>query len=494
MRVRRMVAAAAALLVGASVGVLVPSAPVAADVAVVDYSCDTPPVNALISDLIPDPILLEDLEIEIDDSPDPVVQGHPLTYEVLLPVPDLTGGFDLPESYPLPPFGSVQIAPYGTFRVNKVELRVPIPDGLDVPDASAVTMTPAKPWLTVEKVGDELLFRVQSTVGAPANPSPMEIVLDDPDPVLRIQESPGVWVPVTPLPDVTITGTATGAPGTTIDLKPPTLDAWVTYSKSVTVIVPINLVSWSNAKVPCVPLDPSQTITSTDVVAPAPAMSVVKALADGDDEVTVGETIHYTVAVSNTGNVPLTGITLDDPNATCEPVATTLATDASDLVECTHVTTEADLGTYTNTATADSDQTDPVSSNTVSTQVVEPPQECPPPGFTDVSGQHPFYDEICWMVDAGVTTGYPDGSFRPAGNVSRAAMAAFLQRLSGEAVPGDCVQQFSDVGTGHPFFSEICWMVRSGVTTGYPDGSFRPAGNVSRAAMAAFLYRIANPA
>jgi len=50
---------------------------------------------------------------------------------------------------------------------------------------------------------------------------------------------------------------------------------------------------------------------------------------------------------------------------------------------------------------------------------------------------------------------------------------------------------FSDVRQGHPFYEEIDWLVDEGITTGYPDGTFRPGGVVGRGAMAAFLFRLA---
>ena len=48
--------------------------------------------------------------------------------------------------------------------------------------------------------------------------------------------------------------------------------------------------------------------------------------------------------------------------------------------------------------------------------------------FTDVSPSNPFYDEIEAIAAAGITEGYPDGTFRPGANVTRQAMAAFMAR------------------------------------------------------------------
>ncbi len=115
-------------------------------------------------------------------------------------------------------------------------------------------------------------------------------------------------------------------------------------------------------------------------------------------------------------------------------------------------------------------------------------------GFSDVISSHPFFDDITWMRETGVTTGYTDGTFRSLATVSRDAMAAFLYRATtGQPKAPPCTAApFWDVPTNHPFCGEIAWLAGTGVTTGHPDGSYRPAQPVSREAMAAFLYRLRN--
>ncbi|MHA6510608.1 leucine-rich repeat domain-containing protein [Tessaracoccus sp. Y1736] len=113
--------------------------------------------------------------------------------------------------------------------------------------------------------------------------------------------------------------------------------------------------------------------------------------------------------------------------------------------------------------------------------------------FSDVKPGDPFYAEISWMAESGISTGYSDGTYRPADSVHRAAMAAFLYRAAGEpAYTAPVVSPFSDVKPGDPFYSEICWMAETGISTGYTDGTYRPADRIHRAAMAAFLYRLTN--
>ena len=117
------------------------------------------------------------------------------------------------------------------------------------------------------------------------------------------------------------------------------------------------------------------------------------------------------------------------------------------------------------------------------------------PAYIDVPASNPFCDDIAWAADWGIAGGYTDGSFRPTSSVTRQAMATFLYRLADSprgADPTCSAAAFSDVPAGHAFCGEIDWAVDEGITTGYGDGSFRPTANVTRQAMAAFLYRAAD--
>lgn len=113
--------------------------------------------------------------------------------------------------------------------------------------------------------------------------------------------------------------------------------------------------------------------------------------------------------------------------------------------------------------------------------------------FTDVPGDHPFFAEITWLAETGITTGFPDDTFRPRMVLTRQAMAAFLYRMAGQPdfnVPDE--PSFTDVPVDHQFFAEIEWLVETGITTGFPDETFRPTLGLSRQGMAAFLYRAAD--
>lgn len=93
-----------------------------------------------------------------------------------------------------------------------------------------------------------------------------------------------------------------------------------------------------------------------------------------------------------------------------------------------------------------------------------------------------------------VTLPVPEGPFSvfPWDNVGNFEGARLFV---GPRCAGTDPVSFTDVPVGTQFFSEIEWLARKGVSTGWgeADGSrtFRPAESVYRDAMAAFLYRLA---
>lgn len=118
----------------------------------------------------------------------------------------------------------------------------------------------------------------------------------------------------------------------------------------------------------------------------------------------------------------------------------------------------------------------------------QPEGPFPDPGFSDVRPGHSFDTEIWWMVESQRAEGYADETFRPTRCVTRQALAAFLHREHGSP-PAPGISTFSDVGPGHPFEEAISWAAGWGIAQGYTDGTFRPGECVTRQAGAAFLQR-----
>ena len=113
-------------------------------------------------------------------------------------------------------------------------------------------------------------------------------------------------------------------------------------------------------------------------------------------------------------------------------------------------------------------------------------------GFTDVFENTAHYEDIGWLASSGISEGFPDGSFRPMSSVARQDMAAFLYRLAGspdyEPSAAD-ERRFSDVDPSTPHYREILWLGSTGISEGFPDGTFRGMSSVARQDMAAFLRR-----
>jgi hypothetical protein len=118
--------------------------------------------------------------------------------------------------------------------------------------------------------------------------------------------------------------------------------------------------------------------------------------------------------------------------------------------------------------------------------------------FTDVKPGDKFYQEIAWMASEGISTGVKQANgtvkFQPKSGITREAMAAFMYRIDEGKKPAvPAVSPFADVRPGDKFYREIAWMSQSGLSTGIKQPSGKPVyaakSNVTREAMAAFLYR-----
>src|SRR5690606_35436006 len=113
--------------------------------------------------------------------------------------------------------------------------------------------------------------------------------------------------------------------------------------------------------------------------------------------------------------------------------------------------------------------------------------------FPDVHGTHSFCDDIEWLVAEEISGGFADGTFRPTAPVTRQSMAAFLYRVAGRPPSSPPASTtFTDVGTTHPFRTEIEWLASEGIADGYDDGTFGSSSRVTRQSTAAFLHRFAD--
>ncbi len=112
-----------------------------------------------------------------------------------------------------------------------------------------------------------------------------------------------------------------------------------------------------------------------------------------------------------------------------------------------------------------------------------------PGPFRDVSSQHSFVDEITWASEAGITTGFQDGSFRPGQDVTRAQMVTFLWRTM-DSPRVTTAHGFRDVPSDAHYEAALRWAAAEGVIGGTAPGLFDPTGTLSRAQMARMMHRL----
>ena len=107
----------------------------------------------------------------------------------------------------------------------------------------------------------------------------------------------------------------------------------------------------------------------------------------------------------------------------------------------------------------------------------------------DLPEDHLFYEEMTYLMEKGVITGYPDGTVRPDRDVTRAEATVMIGRLKGldgtkRATP------FRDVPAGHYASGYIAEAAEAGYILGNGDGTFRPNAPIIRGDMALIIERV----
>ncbi|WNS46932.1 Ig-like domain-containing protein [Paenibacillus sp. MMS20-IR301] len=105
--------------------------------------------------------------------------------------------------------------------------------------------------------------------------------------------------------------------------------------------------------------------------------------------------------------------------------------------------------------------------------------------YTDVAG-HWAANAISQVSASGIMKGYADGSFKPNQTITRAEMAAILSRLITGAQGNTA--SFSDVA-GHWAQAAVELTAQAGMITGYEDGTFRPNQPLTRAEAVTIINR-----
>ena len=107
-------------------------------------------------------------------------------------------------------------------------------------------------------------------------------------------------------------------------------------------------------------------------------------------------------------------------------------------------------------------------------------------GYTDVAFDAWYNTAVSTMTKAGIVDGYPDGTFRPDAPITRAEMAKIISLF---AKLDKSESRFSDIA-GHWAEAYIRLAAGNGWIAGYPDGTFGPQRNITRAETATMINRV----
>ncbi len=110
--------------------------------------------------------------------------------------------------------------------------------------------------------------------------------------------------------------------------------------------------------------------------------------------------------------------------------------------------------------------------------------------FFDVPAGVWYYDKLSVCYNAGILSWCGDGKFQPYAAITRAEFAAmaaaFAELPQAENAP------FSDINKTHWAYDDINSAAEAGWIVGYPDGTFRPESEISRAETVTLINRLRN--
>ena len=106
--------------------------------------------------------------------------------------------------------------------------------------------------------------------------------------------------------------------------------------------------------------------------------------------------------------------------------------------------------------------------------------------YSDIKSGDWYNNAISTLSNAGIVSGYPDGTFRPNAPITRAEMSKIIALF---AKLDKTTDRFSDIA-GHWAEAYIKLAAGNGWIEGYPDGSFRPNQSITRAETVTMINRV----
>ena len=109
--------------------------------------------------------------------------------------------------------------------------------------------------------------------------------------------------------------------------------------------------------------------------------------------------------------------------------------------------------------------------------------------FPDVKSTDYFYDAVNSLVERGVVKGFPDGTFKPNQSVTRGQAAVIIAGVLGLDTKNVKNPGFKDVTTANTYYGAVAALANAGIISGYPDGTYKPGEPVQRNHMASIIAK-----
>lgn len=109
--------------------------------------------------------------------------------------------------------------------------------------------------------------------------------------------------------------------------------------------------------------------------------------------------------------------------------------------------------------------------------------------FIDINSSHWAYSPVIYLAEKFILNGYLDGTFKPENNITRAEFAKIIVSATGSIDPY-ALSTFNDVDNKDWYYSYVSTAYSMGYITGYPNGTFRPNDNITRADICTIVNRV----
>lgn len=112
--------------------------------------------------------------------------------------------------------------------------------------------------------------------------------------------------------------------------------------------------------------------------------------------------------------------------------------------------------------------------------------------FTDIPISHWGYNAVKHCYENGYFSGTSANTFSPDSTMTRAMLAAVVYRMAGSPALEEGIElPFTDVPDTAWYQDGVAWCYSNGIVTGTSETTFSPDSNITREQAAVFLYRLA---